>query len=216
MNCRQLQESLGDHSVGLLEGATLSDFERHLSACAECAKSARQFHRCMELLNHAAPPRPPDDLWFGVRARLELERAVISHVRESRHVSTRRPWHSNLVATAAGFAVAAVVMIGLSAQRPASWSDDLSASEPATELQWLDQGARVRSVNNTDWETFAYSGYRDLYMPRQIPAIEGLPRAHRLPHFRAPRLSYPYPPAMQAFPAGQPPPKQEAHPIPGE
>lgn len=117
MNCRQLQESLGDHSVGLLDSQTLSDFERHLALCAECAKSARQFRRCLELLDHTASPRPPADLWMSVRAALDVERAVQAHVHAARPFTARWPWRSGLTATAAGFAVAAVLMVGLTAQR---------------------------------------------------------------------------------------------------
>jgi hypothetical protein len=138
MNCRQLQESLGDHSVGLLDGATLSEFERHLSTCAECAKSARQFRRCLELLNHVSSPAPPGNLWPGVHARLEVDRSARAHAHHSRRFPTRWPWHSSLVATAAGFAAAAVVMISLTAQNPPSGR--VANDTPPPALGLIDRG----------------------------------------------------------------------------
>jgi anti-sigma factor RsiW len=138
MNCRQLQESLGDHSVGLLDGATLSEFERHLSACAECAKSARQFRRCLELLNHVSSPAPPGDLWKGVHARLEVDRSARAQAHLSRRFQPRWPRHSSLMATAAGFAAAAVAMIGLSAQNPPTGG--MASDTPPPALRVLDRG----------------------------------------------------------------------------
>lgn len=175
MNCRQLQESLGDHSVGLLDSQTLTEFELHVSLCAECAKTVRQFRRVLELLDHTASPRPPVDLWMGVRAGMEVERAVQAHVHHARRVPVRWPWRSGLAATAAGFATAAILMIGLSAQRPSGMAvvDDQPISGVPVSLN--PSGVPGSLVTLTHADTAGPWGQGIRIAPDGTPFIVGMP-----------------------------------------
>jgi len=180
MNCRQLQESLGDHSVGLLDNADMSEFERHVALCADCARSVRQFRRCMELLDHMAPPRAPDDLWMGIRARLEVERSVSVHLQETAVVPPRRTsWRSGILATAAGFAATALVMLSVNTRQPSTRSiaDDSPARASTTPVIWNPaQGSFVP----TGVEAGQLGGTLNLgpnrrYPPMPFPSMEPMP-----------------------------------------
>lgn len=117
MTCLQAQESMGDHSVGLLDPESQSAFEEHVAICAECARSLREFRRCLELLDHMPRPTPPPDLWIGMRARLDLERSLIQYA--SAPPAPAPPvatWWSSAVAALGGFAAAAGLLVILSAQ----------------------------------------------------------------------------------------------------
>lgn len=118
MKCQQVQESLGDHSVGLLDADALSAFEQHLAMCAECARSQSEFLRCMELLDHVPRPAPPADLWIGMRARLDLERSLSLYASPASQPAPPpvASWWSSTVAAMTGFAAAAGMLVLLSAQ----------------------------------------------------------------------------------------------------
>lgn len=105
MNCQQVQDWLGDDSVGILNGADKQAFDAHLAHCDNCLAEYRRFHRCMELLNHIPRPVPPLDLWAGVRARMDLERSVSSGTAAPVRKSPIDTWWGALVTAAAGFAV---------------------------------------------------------------------------------------------------------------
>lgn len=180
MNCRQLQESLGDYSVGLLEHQKRVEFESHVKLCADCAKNVRQFRRCLELLDHTTSPRPPAELWMSVRASLEVERAVQAHTRHAHGISLRRPWRSSLAATAAGFATAAIVMAGLSARRtgtPITLADDtpvVSVSE--SQSPFLDFAPSIIPATDTGTENDRHTitlSPNAFGMPQGRPSISG-------------------------------------------
>ncbi|HEY3266139.1 MAG TPA: hypothetical protein VGM37_04380 [Armatimonadota bacterium] len=115
MTCQQTRDSLGDHSVGLLDAHALAAFEAHVAACSACASEARQFSRLVVMLDHAPSPTPPKDLWMGIRARVELEKSVAGYARGAQTPPARGRWSSALAAVA-GFACAAVIMASLSTQ----------------------------------------------------------------------------------------------------
>lgn len=117
MNCQQFEESLGNHSVGLLDVDATTAFEKHRALCAQCSKSFRQFQRCMELLDHSQRPVPPGNLWGGVKARLEVEQGYREAALPPRPAPAF-PWWTGAAAAAAGFAAALTLMVGL-ADRPA-------------------------------------------------------------------------------------------------
>lgn len=110
MDCEQAQGLLGDHSAGILSGQMESALFAHLKECAVCEREHRRFNRMMEALNRLPRPEPPSTLWPGIRARLDLERAV----RENAGMAPPgKPasigWAPALLTAAAGF----LVTIGL-------------------------------------------------------------------------------------------------------
>lgn len=110
MNCRQVQDSMADHSVGLLDSIQAFEYETHLASCAECFAEAGRFERCITMLDHTPRPEPPADLWLGLRARLELERSVRGYAPSAPVARFQKTWWTGAVASVAGFACALGVL----------------------------------------------------------------------------------------------------------
>jgi len=110
MNCQQVQDKMADHSVGLLDPITASDYEAHVACCATCGMEAHRFERCLSVLNHMSRPEPPADLWLGLRARLELERSVRGYAPSAPVARAARSWWSGAVAATVGFACALALL----------------------------------------------------------------------------------------------------------
>ena len=76
MTCHELDERLDDFVDGRLGEAESAEVQAHLATCAECRERAQQLR---QLLAHAASlPRgiaPPEDLWPGIRERIERRSA---------------------------------------------------------------------------------------------------------------------------------------------
>jgi anti-sigma factor RsiW len=76
MTCQELDERLDDFVDGRLGETESAEVQAHLAACAGCRERAQQLRR---LLAHAAAlPRgiaPPEDLWPGIRERIERRSA---------------------------------------------------------------------------------------------------------------------------------------------
>jgi hypothetical protein len=70
MDCRTVQESLGDYSVGLLDSGNRAALDEHVGKCPECAREHRRFYRSLAILDQMESPQPPANLWLGIRARL--------------------------------------------------------------------------------------------------------------------------------------------------
>lgn len=106
MNCRQVQDLMADHSVGLLDAITEDGYTTHVASCTNCAAEARRFDRCISLISAAPRHDPPADLWLGVRARLELERSVRGYAATAPVSRVPRSWWTGALTAAAGFACA--------------------------------------------------------------------------------------------------------------
>jgi hypothetical protein len=110
MNCQQAQDLLCEYSAGILSGQVESDLLAHLGECAVCERERRRLDYMLAALDRLPRPEPPPALWSGLRARLDLERAVRDGVTV---VPVRKPapvgWVPALLTAAAGF----LVTIGL-------------------------------------------------------------------------------------------------------
>ena len=76
MNCEEAFLAMADGSAGLLSLEQQRALDAHLSQCAGCSVEARRFAFLLRSLDALPSPKPPPDLWQGVRAGVALEEAA--------------------------------------------------------------------------------------------------------------------------------------------
>ena len=103
MDCAQILTYLADRSAGILPHSTESELRDHLLACPACAAESKAFEKAMRLLEYAERPSPPDNLWLGVRARIELERSVESYTTPLTKSQVPTAWWTSMLTAGAGF-----------------------------------------------------------------------------------------------------------------
>jgi|GEM_PF-1276608 predicted anti-sigma-YlaC factor YlaD len=103
MDCAHIVDTLADRSAGLLPSEKEAALRAHLLVCPACAAESRAFEKSMRLLAFANSPTPPENLWLGVRARIELERSVTSYTTIQTEAPHSPPWWTSVLTAGAGF-----------------------------------------------------------------------------------------------------------------
>lgn len=103
MDCAYIVDTLADCSAGLLSSEKESALRDHLLVCPACAAESRAFEKTMRLLAFADCPTPPENLWLGVRARIELERSVTTYTTIQTTAPHSPPWWASVLTAGAGF-----------------------------------------------------------------------------------------------------------------
>lgn len=63
MNCGKAREKISDYLDGRLSKDRVSEFERHIRGCADCAGELDEMRRVVAALRSLAVQRVPTDLW---------------------------------------------------------------------------------------------------------------------------------------------------------
>jgi len=111
MDCKRVQESLSEYSVGLITGKAFSEIETHLSSCLACQHEHEKLEKVLSLVDDLQLREPPAGLWNGVYNRISSEPKVPERMSLGQSIAalSRRPvsrWSAGLATI--GLAVALV------------------------------------------------------------------------------------------------------------